>query len=466
MINLRSDNMKKELSYETIKILDSTLKNNTKLITIDILDNNIDNIYGNNSVGDFFQSIRSLKVLENDLSKTNLNKNIYKMLIFNVIKKHCYKNEELESSLIRTFFDDKYFREQLQLIENPQTRIICFLKGLIPLIEDYYKYINNNIYSALKIYHEILTFCLYEGIDKNLLNDEVKLKETLEAHFSDTNLLRLPFYFKKQINDKNIKEDNFKYIKTGTTESYYVQKILHEKMINLKEKTGCMTYVYNRDINIYKINDLVIVTYRYDDVPNMILKKNDLELNWNDRDFWAKIFDKDINFVTDKSINYFIENEEFEIYKVVPKTFDKDYFKNLGSNVVFAPQKHMDDALYLYFTENNTINIDTKKIKQLEKFGVPLKDNNNPNLMASDNSFFFIDPTKIDELDVEDINDYKYLSLLKCKEDQKSRNKSIASIKTAAKKNPKTPEEKKLKNNKPYVKKYSNKQIWLPYKDN
>lgn len=459
--------MQNELSYEIRLIENSSLNINTKNIAVDILKNNIDNMYGNNSVGDFSQSIKNLKILESDLISTNINKNILEMLIFNVMRKHCNKNEELESTLIKTFFDDKNFREQLKFIENPQTRIISFLKGLVPLIDNFYNQINiNDIYSALKKHHEILDYCLYDGIDKSLLNNDQKLKETLEKQFNETNLLRLPFYFKKQINDKIIKEDkenNFKYIQTGTSESFYVQKILHEKMINLHQKNGCMTYIYDRNINIYKINDFIIVTYRYDNVPNMVLKKNNLELNWNDRDFWAKIFDKDINFVTDKSVNYFIENEELEFYKVVPKTFNK-YFNKLGNNIMFTPERYMDDAIYLYFTENNALNSDSVTKKYLEKIGIPLIPNKNLNLMTSDNSFFFIDPTKIDDLEVEDINDYKYLALLKCK-DEKSRNKSIAHIKAAAKKNPKKPELKKEKYN-PYIKKYQNKQIRLPYKDN
>ena len=462
-----------DINFQLNIISDSNLTERIKLKAIDLIAKNIDLRYGNNSYGEFNETIAKLKFLEQDIINININNQTLEMIIYNIVNRHCLKNEELESALFYKFFEDNSFRNQLKLIINPQSGIIYFLKGLTSKIDDLYSLIaEKKYYLGLKTHQEIITYCLYHGIDKNLVDNknEEKLTEILNKHFDEFSLINQPYHFKKHIKDRIINDyekfsnQDFKFLIARSLEGFYVQKILYEKMLEHYNKTKCLTYIYNRDINIYKINDITIVAYRYDDIPKMILKSGDLELNWNDRDFWAVIFDQDVKFMSEDNNNYIIRNDEqFISYKVISKTFINQDFYKLGDKVIFAPEDYIDETVYLFLTKNNIQRMDLFMENEYKNLGFDFKDNKN--LMTGDYTFFFKDPTLINELNVENFENYKYLSLLKNKKDSKSRNKSIGAIKAAAKKNPKKPEENKNKTKiyKPKVK-YPRK-YWTPYKD-
>ena len=462
-----------DINFQLNVLLDSNLSERIKFKAIDLIAKNVDLGRGNNSYSEFIEMIAKLKILEQDINNINIDDEALEMIIYNIVSRHCLKNEKLESALFYKLFEDNSFRNQLKLFENPQSGIVFFLKGLTYKIDDLYKLIaDKKYYLGLKKHQEIITYCFYHGIDKNLVNDknDENLKEILNKHFNEFSLLNQPYYFKRHIKDRIVNEDekyseqDFKFLITRTLEGFYVQKILYEKMLEHYNKTNCLTYIYNRDINIYKINDITVVTYRYDDIPKMILKSGNLELNWNDRDFWAIIFDKDIEFKPEDTANYIILNgQQFSSYKVISKTFiNKDFYK-LADKVIFVPEDYIDEAMFLYLNNNYPQGIDLFTRKDFENLGFDFSENSN--LLTGDYTFFFKDPTLIDELDVENIEDFKYLNLLKKKEDPKSRNKSIGSIKSAAKKNPKKPEENKNKM-KIYIPKIEySKKYWTPYKD-
>ena len=82
--------------------------------------------------------------------------------------------------------------------------------------------------------------------------------------------------------------------------------------------------------------------------------------------------------------------------------------------------------------------------------------------MTSNNLFYFKDPTKIDVLEVENLEEHHYFNLIKSKINEASRKKTIAYITAYSKKHPKKVE-------KTFQKKFTKNftpEIRLPYKDN
>ena len=463
-----------DINFQLNYLFNSNLQDRIKIKAINLIAKNVDLKRGNNSYSEYKETIDKLKLLEEDISNININNEILEMIIYNIISRHCLTNEQLESSLFYKIFEDNFFRDQLKLIENPQSGIIYFLKGLTFEINELYQLIDDKkYYLGLKKHQDIINFCVYHGINKNLINDENEenLKVILDKHFNECDKLNNPYHFKNHIKDRFINEfkkydeSDYKFLITFTLEGFYVQKILYKKMLEHYNQTKCLTYVYNRDINIYKINDLTVVAYRYDDIPKMILKSGDLELNWKDRDFWAVIFNKDTEFMPADKDNYIILNEEqFASYKVISKTLINEAFYKLGNKVIFVPEDCIDEAVNLFLTKNDIQRMDLFTGSEYTSLGFDFSSNNS-NLMTGDYIFFFKNPAFIDDLEVEKIEDYKYLDLIKKKETQKSRNKSISSIIAAAKKNPKKFEEDKSKKKIYQPKTKYPKKYWTPYKD-
>ncbi|MDD2505447.1 MAG: hypothetical protein PHF21_04185, partial [Bacilli bacterium] len=282
-------------------------------------------------------------------------------------------------------------------------------------------------------------------------------------------------FYKKEVNKRKLfKEDSsdikeFNYIKTASTESYIIQKSLHKIMLDYYTQTKYFFKLYNRDTYIYHLDNIIVYAYKYDNTPNIALKSGKLTLTWEDRDFWAKIFDPNIDYIEGNDFNYFIDSEEkTELYRLLALNFQSTpVIKKEGINYIYAPINHIEEAIYKTLTKNNTIPLDQKIKNQMILYGFNFE-NIKEKLLTTDGSFYFKDPTIIDELEVENLEEHHYLNLLKSKKDKNSLNRSIASIISHSKKNPKKVlEEKKVKKYPEKKLKYRNyDNIRLPYKDN
>ncbi len=474
MKNLHND---PEINFNLNTILKSTLSDKIKIPAIDLITKNVDVKKGQFNYPEFKESIDKLKLLEEDLNNVNIYGKTLEMIIYNIVSRHCYKNEELGSSLFYEFFDNEEFRNKIRHIEYPQSGIIFFLKGLSDEIDQLNKFITEKkYYLVLKKHQEINNFCLQHGIESNILEDknELYLEKLLSKHFREYSTFKNPYQFKKNIDIRLIREEenNFKHLVTGTLEGYYVQKILHEKMLNHFKDTRCATYIYDRNINVYQLNNLTIVAYRYDDIPKMVLRNNDMDLNWNDSGFWAVVFDDKVKFVKEKNTNYYKTNGI--TYKVFSKTFNNEDFYNLSNQVIFVPEDNIDEAVYLYLTRNQPQGLDLFTASEYKSLGFDFSKDSN--IMTGDYTFFFKNPSLVDELNVENIQDYSYLVLFSQNKTQESRNRTIGQIKAVAKTKPKNTVDRKPKTktkrniltdlpiwSKPVQK--IPKKYWTPYKD-
>ncbi len=449
-------------------IIGSQLSNKFKNFLLNLLDNYSDHNYRYISIGDAYNLVKDLYSLEKDLINSDFSEETYISFIYTYAKNFCLKEknniivwEKFYKKLIKnTLFNSNNRRFFLEL-KDSETGIVDFIKRIAILIEELDILMKNNQnYLALKKYKEIIELCNIQGFDPNLLHNVnyKKLEEALEKRYSIYSPMRNLTTYLNQIKKRDLIEEDFVYVKNPNTESVMVQKLLHNVMQKYSESTGYFLKTFTRDIDLYYLNNLIVVSYRYDDVPKMILKKGQLELNWHDRDFWAKIFDSNVDYIEESSINYFIESDgTSEVYQVISTEFQKEIYKKLGSNVIYVPEKYLDEGIYKYLNKYDPNN------KLLHSLKI---DDNQNNLMTTDYKYYFKDPSIIDDLEVENLEEYKYLNLIKTKNDNKSRNKSIASIIAHSKKNPKELEIENKKSN--YQKKLSyksNEIKWLPYKD-
>lgn len=439
--------------------LSENLKKALFLLFQDYQDKN----YGYLSIGEAYNLLNDLLLLDKDLKNFNCESKTYMAFVYHYAKRYCVNSygdteedkiilwDKMYRNLIMNtiIFDDKrkYFLE----LENPQTDLVENLKKVAILFEELLILIvQNKNYLVVKKYHEIIELCNHHGLDSSLLEkgNEEKLKTALERKYSELSFYRNPSEYRKQVKRRKVSAeedfapDNFVYFETPNTVSYMIQKLIHSSLMReFYFRTGYFVKPLTRDINLYYLADLVIVAYRFDDVPDMTLKKSGLELNWKDRDFWSTIFNPEINFVDGGNIGYFIE-EPGEIYSVKPQAFQGKDYEQLGNKVIFAPEKYLDEVVSKYASYYENLD-ESKKSKSLdislEKYIKDGLDTENitDKLMTSDEVFYFKDPTLVDDLEVENIEDHYYLNLIKSKTGS-ARNRSIASIRAISEKNPKS----------------------------
>ena len=218
-----------EIGLKIIK--NSNLQNNIKDIAINLLEENI--MYGSGAANrpqDFEETVSKLEILEKDINNLGIEDELLTYVVFNVIKSHCRENPNLEKGLIDTFFQNDFLRIKLKFMDEPQTGVLRFLKGLVPLTENLYENFNNKKYfDMLRSHEQIVEYSLYYGIDKSLVNDDQKLSQELSSRFSKFNKLRNLDTFKKVTNRRYVlTEENFRYYNTLTSEGYYIQKYLND----------------------------------------------------------------------------------------------------------------------------------------------------------------------------------------------------------------------------------------------
>ncbi|MDD4187992.1 MAG: hypothetical protein PHX04_04440 [Bacilli bacterium] len=448
----------------------SSLSKNFKYLALNLLNNYQDNEHGYICVGDAYAIISTLKEIEKDLTGINLDQKIIESFIFTSIKDYCVNEKDniiiwknMYETLIKDSLLNSINRNQILNIENPNSQIVSYLKKMAILVTELLDLMSlDRPYLVLKKYREIIELCAYQGLDSSLLEkaNEEELKNILKKKYSEYSRMKYVEIYRKTVNERKVsseeefKQDNFVYFKTPDFESYTVQYMMYLLMKEYYKKTGFFARPLTRDIFLYYLKDTTVVAYLYDNVPKMSLKTGKLSYTWDDPHFWATVFNQEIDYVEDNNFNYFIDNaENTQLFKVIPLTFENIFYKSLGKKVIFTPEKDMDEAIFKSLSQTDDKDI----LKQLE-----VKNFERNNLMTSNNSFYFRDPTKVDLLEVENLEKHYYLKMIKIKTKETSRKRVIAWIISYCKKNPKQ-EEVSLK--KKYIKNYP-KEIRLPYKDN
>ncbi|MDD2208745.1 MAG: hypothetical protein PHG03_06005 [Bacilli bacterium] len=452
-----------------INIFNNTnLSNNFKNGIFNVLNKYQDKMYGYISVGDAYLIATSLAELEKDLINIKLDQKTIDAFVYASIKYYCDKEKdniivwkEMYERLFKDTLLNTINRVQILNIENPKTELVKYLKEAAVLTAELLDLMSlEKPYLVLKKYREIMNLCLYQGLDPSLLKNEEELKNRLEKKYSYYSKMRNPFEYRKIISQRkitledNFKADNFICFETPDCESYVIQYVMHLLMKEYYKKTGYFLRPLTRDIFLYYLKDITIVAYLYDDVPKMSLKSGRLYYNWDDPHFWAEVYNPKMDYIISDNFNYFIDDiDNPHIFKVVPLNFEKTFYKGLGKKVIFTPEKDIDEALFKFLNHTN----DIKLLEQLE-----LNSPESNNLMTSNNLFYFKDPTKIDMLEVENLEEHHYFNLIKSKINEASRKKTIAYITAYSKKHPKKVE-------KTFQKKFTKNftpEIRLPYKDN
>lgn len=430
-------------------ILTSELSDNFKQAFLSLF-NKYQDKYGYLKIGEAGEIIANLQTLDKDLKNFDCNFNTYMAFVYCYAKRYCvndYKDENGEDISLwdRMFrilinntimFEDKrkYFME----LDNPQNDVVRYLKKVAILFDELLTLVfQNKEYLAVKKYHELIELCNRDGLDESLLEkgNEKELLVALEKKYSLFSPLRNPIVYRNQVNKRKVIKEkdfapyNFVCYETINTLSYMLLKLIHSSLMReFYFRTGYFIRPYNRDINLYFLDDLVVVAYRYDDVPTMVLLDNQTILTWNDPGFWGTIFNFKKDFENKGQNKHYIE-ELNKKYIIEPITFKDSLFRTLGKNVIFAPEKYLDEAVFKYAIVN-------KCLDKYQEAG--LNTNNITNkLLTCNYQFYFKDPTLVDELEVENLGDYKYLEMIRAADATgEERKRTIAGIKGLMKKNP------------------------------
>ena len=424
-------------------ILNSSLTNHEKELLIYTGEKKIDKDQYF-SVGEYFEAVRKCEELCSDIRDLHVSDKLYCYLFYHILVMKCEYDIKIYTELFKsTLFNDN-FRSKLMELKNDSSGIITFMKTLAPHVDELLELIEEDKgYKAVKQYKKIIELCNRDVIPEGLTDEEIK--KELDKRFFKTTFSNDLNNFKRRVKKPKFNPISEEYdkkklvaAKTYAGEVFAFQKVLHAEMLEYHSKSKCIYNQMNDEFGIFHLGDVTLVTYKYDDAPDMVLKAYNLNLDWKTRDFWAKMFDPNIKFSDDPTVHYTIDGEDKkEMYMVVPRTFLKKPFRNLfGKKVIYAPEEYMDEALYLGLTENGKISLDFEHYQKFEELGFDYKYITDK-LMSADHSFFFKDPSLIDELNVSNLDDFTHLGLIKTKTDPKSRNRCIAQIRAAAKKNPK-----------------------------
>ena len=408
------------------------------------------------SVGEMYNILRKCEALAEDLKDITVSDKVYCYLFYQIMDPYCEFEFDLYKKLFQdTLFSDAFLTDVLASGNN-QSGYISLMQTIGPAVAELKQYVaSRQSYAALKKYREILKLCDLEGIRPGLSDEELQVEIDKRFHYTSwlSNIVR----YKKAVanpvypEDKDFYKNTHIYPTTYATEIYALRKYLYEIMQDYYKQTNCLLRPVIDGINIYYLGHIIIVAYDYDDIPDMILKKDRLILDWQTRDFWGKVFDPQMRFVGTKETHYLLNGEEPESYLVDARGFKKRPYNTLGQKVIYAPGAYIEEALYKGLTENGKMPLDIMSSLTLQDQGFDL-DSVTDKLLTGDNIFFFKDPTLVDDLEVKNLDKYTHLGLIKTKTDPVARRRSIAAIRAATKKKPKqAPPEHPQNNYQSYV---------------
>lgn len=429
---------------------DYKLSENFQSVFIKLFEKYQHPVYGHINIGEAIEITKVLMTLEKDLEKFNFDLKTYMAFVYYYVHQYLIndfkENNEnifLWERMYRILINDVIFnddnRKRFLELDNPQTGLMEYLKKVAVLLDELWTLIEQEKnYLATKKFQELIEVCNNYGINPDLLEkgNENKLREALERRFPKSHILSYPHKYRKHLKKRSVSHmelkftpNDFVYYETFEKLTFMIQRQIYASFMHeFYYRTDYFVKPLNRNINLYYLDDLVVVAYRFDNDPNMALLDNQTILTWNDPGFWGTIFNFKKDFENKGQNKHYIE-ELNKKYIIEPITFKDSLFRTLGKNVIFAPEKYLDEAVFKYAIVN-------KCLDKYQEAG--LNTNNITNkLLTCNYQFYFKDPTLVDELEVENLGDYKYLEMIRAADATgEERKRTIAGIKGLMKKNP------------------------------
>lgn len=443
-------------------------------------------------------------------------------LYFNSCLLDSLRNERskvraVKTNLInQTLAGDAKFLKAIIQAPTENSAYVSLMKTIGPKITELRTLIQGKkSFLVLRKYKEILDLCNLEGLDPSLNNEA--LKDELAKRFpKEVFVNQVGNYRKAMANHRYTEEENFGATNFFATLNYSsdvaaIQRVLYDIMHKYYEETKCF-YRQTKvpGLNVYYLNDLMYITYEYDELPGMTLKSGALELGWEDRDYWVKILTADLLFVPGENMA-FLEGEELECYQIMPTAFNQkltSYFSQSSSQRVFEPQisfkevinpetskaigrfeearaprmiygpeSYLEEVIAKSLSNEETGELDPQTLAILTRYGLDPKVLKNDNVIGNE-TFYFKNPRAarydqepyayVDDLKVRNekslISKYRFLGLIK---NSTSRPRTMATLRTKVEKDPKpAPKSPEL----PPA--YAMRKTWaggprrLPYNDN
>lgn len=331
-----------------------------------------------------------------DAKKFNASEELIYFLIYESIR-FAYNIKPIEPKYTFNYFEEIFNNKNVcDLIRNSECKseFYTIIKDILPYYEELEDLIRNNKkYMALKKYKEILSILNMETL--NLYPKDMWEKECQKRYRFTYNK---KVYYEANLKHKHYKQEDkfdFKTLPFMNNNSLTCSLLIHyfhQKMVNFYKKSNYIYKPVNDDYGFYKLNNINIITYNFDDLINVNV--NHLKRNYNMKkpEFWGIIFSKGIKF------NYFI-----------PKKF-----KRLASRYkpcIIVPDDYIDEALVHFLSSETGYDINNMFLqKELIKIGFPLEGfEEKEGLLNAENTVYFKNPQMVDKLKVKDINNFKTL---------------------------------------------------------
>jgi hypothetical protein len=342
--------------------------------------------------GDLLDLKDKVEATYNDLNAMGIDDELlYRDLFYHEMKRFSVKRPdivEINSRIISKTFFNKDFREKVKALPKWESGYISYMKSIIPKLEILLGYLGEEkSYGAMKSYKDLLDFLNIEALDPKM--KETKKQEelnkryhipgnTLDAYYRRIKKIE---YKPEQIWEKTVYTQAYNYSNVCSM----LQKYLYNIMIEYYNKTGCFFKQYNEDVSLYYFGKLTIITYKYDDNPGMSLRTKDGIYTWQSKEFWKIISDPSFAFS-----NSNIQDNSFSL----------NIKSHLSGDVISTPEEYMNEAFLRKVSGNDNMDIDLFTEEYLRKIGFP---NEVPTekLLTTNDSFYFKNPLKFNELKVK-----------------------------------------------------------------
>ena len=399
--------------------------------------------------------------LYNDLQGIDVSPRTYSFLFYYIFRWQCRfdspeEKKRLFEGLIKSTLFNKEFREAVKLAGTNSSGYIYFMQIVTPLIDELEALMlttknadgvvvkKSPSYQVIKKHREIIGLCdrdfLPEGVERDAVVQELKKRygppfghEKVCAFYK--NGIAEPRYV--PTSPYKLSEQPVVFEDEGINTA--LRSLLHKKMLVYHEETGFLFRPYNENINIYYMGAIVVVAYKYDDVPGMVLKSSDLMLGWQDLEFWTKITDSKMVFHEGRYKLATAENG-YEEYQVEHTGFLKTPFMPFdfpGKTVIYAPEDALDEAIRIGISLGKGLTFSIRQHSKLRELGWVQPLISSAALLTADSSFIFKDPSKVDALKLS--NPQKAPALVELQANEKGflRDFTLDEMRRKATKNPK-----------------------------
>lgn len=380
----------------------------------------INSLIPNESVSSLTNNIITKKCMElvKDFDALGFNERLLYFLFYKIVGSYY--------DLDKISYDDAYrYIEEATVTEEfvkrikeytPQSDFFIVFKRLYDDIDKLQTLLyENKSYPALKQYRDILIRISEDCVDKTQSEKEIAedLQHRLPIPYNNIKNYQRRMKNKTYIEKVNPKEYPFSVVKSPgySLGCHMIQNYLIDLMIKYYKKTGYYYHPIDDNLEYFVLNNISVITYKYDDTFMPYLEVGNHKLTYEDYEFWAIVLSPD-----------------FKINKLKHK-IDHIYEISTRNEVILTPYDYMEESIIKYANGDTYDGMTDSLFAQelLDKIGMP-KDTPVTDKLISDGNLYFKNPHNFEEIIVKDIEEYPTLVKLRSYQNEEERNKYIKAL--------------------------------------